>query len=251
MAATPTLSVVAIFAAALAIAAAVAIAPARAQIQAPSPQPPAEAEAAIVVSGEGEVSAAPDYAEVHAAVNTRAKTAAEATDANARLMTAVIAALTNAGVAHNDIQTAQFSVQPVYALPQPGSEQKLTGFSASNQLTIKVRAIDKVGDVLDRAVAAGATDVGNISFLHSDLSKVRDQAREAAVADARRKAELYARAAGLKLGDAVWIAEGSAGFTPPLPMRARAAAMAVAPTPIMTGEDTLHVEITVGFALAH
>lgn len=243
MAATRSMSV------AVLVAAALAISPARGQAQAP--QPPAQAEAAIVVSGEGEVSVAPDYAELHAGVNTRAKTAAEATDANAKLMTAVIAALTNAGIARNDIQTAQFSVQPVYALPQPGSEQKLMGFSASNQLTIKVRSIDKVGEVLDRAVGAGATDVGNISFLHSDLSKVRDQAREAAVADARRKAELYARAAGLKLGDVVWIAEGAGGFTPPLPMRARAVPMAAAPTPILTGEDTLHAEITVGFALAH
>jgi uncharacterized protein len=226
--------------------AALAGAPARAQ----APQPAAEA--AIVVSGEGNIGVAPDYAQVRAGVVTRAKTAAEATEANAKQMTAVIAALTNAGIARNDIQTAQFSVQPVYALPQPGSEQKLTGFSASNQLTIKVRDIAKVGDVLDKAVAAGASDVGNIMFQHSDLSKARDQAREAAVADAQRKAELYARAAGLKLGGVVWITEGS-GYTPPMPMmRSLAApAMAAAPTPILSGEDTLHAQITVGFALAH
>jgi uncharacterized protein YggE len=232
------------FAAAAYFVAALAIAPAQAQ----APQPGAEA--AIVVSGEGNISVAPDYAQVRAGVVTRGKTAAEATDANARQMTAVIAALTSAGIARDDIQTAQFSVQPVYALPQPGSEQKLTGFSASNQLTIKVHDIAKVGDVLDKAVAAGASDVGNITFLHSDLSKVRDQAREAAVADARRKAELYARAAGLKLGDVVWITEGS-GSAPPMQMRSLAApAMAAASTPIMSGEDTLHVQITVGFALA-
>jgi uncharacterized protein len=225
---------------------ALAVAPAQAQS-------PAAAEAAIVVSGEGNISVAPDYAQVRAGVVTRAKTAAEATEANAKLMTAVIAALTNAGIARTDIQTAQFSVQPVYALPQPGSEQKLTGFSASNQLTIKVRDIAKVGDVLDKAVAAGASDVGNITFLHSDLSKARDLAREAAVADARHKAELYARAAGLKLGDVVWITE-AAGYAPPMPMmRALAApsAMGAAPTPILSGEDTLHAQITVGFALAH
>jgi uncharacterized protein len=239
MAAVRRIAVAAYFAAAL------AIVPARAQ----APQPAAEA--AIVVSGEGSVSVAPDYAQVHAGVVTRAKTAAEADDANAKLMTSMIAALTKAGIARDDIQTAQFSLQPVYALPQPGSEQKLTGFSASNRLTIKVRDIAKVGDVLDKAVAAGASDVGNITFLHSDLSKARDQAREAAVADARRKAGLYASAAGLKLGDVVWITEG-AGYAPPMAMRALAApAMAAAPTPTLSGEDTLHVQITVGFALAH
>jgi len=115
-----------------------------------------------------------------------------------------------------------------------------------------VRQIAKVGDVLDRLVAAGATDAGNVAFLHSDLSKARDQAREAAVADARRKAELYARAAGVKLGDVVWITEG-AGYEPPMPrMRAMAApAMAAAPTPIMSGEDTLQAQITIGFTIAH
>lgn len=225
---------------------------AAAPAQAQAPQPQQAAEAAIIVAGEGNVSVAPDYAQVHGGVVTRAKTAAEATDANAKLMAAVIAALTGAGIARDDIQTAQFSVQPVYALPQPGAEQKLTGFSTSNQLTIKVRQIAKVGDVLDRMVAAGASDVGNVSFQHSDLSKVRDQAREAAVADARRKAEIYARAAGVKLGDVVWITEGL-GNVPPMPrMRAMAAPMAaVAPTPIMSGEDTLQVQITVGFAIAH
>jgi hypothetical protein len=230
-----------------AVLAALLAVPARAQ----APQPQAEPEARIVVSGEGSVSAPPDYAEIRGGVVTKAKTAGEATDANARLMAAVIAALTNAGIARNDIQTAQFSMQPVYALPQPGSEQKLIGFSASNQLTIKIRQIDKLGDIMDRLVAAGATDVGNISFQHSDLSKVLDQAREAAVADARRKAELYARAAGLTLGTVAWISEDT-GTAPPAFARVRTMApMAAAPTPIMSGEDTLRVQITVGFDVAH
>jgi uncharacterized protein len=216
-----------------------------------APQP-AESEARIVVSGEGSVSAAPDYAQISGGVVTKARTAGEASDANAKLMTAVIAALTNAGIARTDIQTAQFSLQPVYALPQPGGEQRLTGFSASNQLTIKVRALDKVGDTLDRLVAAGATDVGNISFQHSDLSKVLDQAREAAVADARRKAELYAHAAGLTLGPVAWISEDIGAAPPVFTTRARAAvAMAAAPTPILGGEDTLRIQITVGFDIAH
>jgi len=220
-----------------------AIAPARAQ--APTP---AE-EAAIVVGGEGSVTAAPDYAQIRAGVVTKAKTASEATDANAKQMTAVIAALINAGIAKTDIQTAQFSVQPVYAAPVSG-EQRLTGFSASNQLTIKVLKLDKLGDILDRLVAAGATDAGNVTFLHNDLSKVLDQARQAAVADARRKAEVYAHAAGVNLGAVVFISEASGGAAPVFARALAAPAMAAA-TPIMSGEDTLRVHITVGFALAH
>jgi uncharacterized protein YggE len=233
---------------AIVVAAALSAAPAFAQ----APQPQAAPEARIVVGGEGSVTVAPDYALIRGGVVTKAKTAGEAVDANAKLMAAVIAALTNAGVARTDIQTAQFSLQPVYALPQPGSEQKLTGFSASNQLAIKIRQIDKIGDTLDRLVAAGATDVGNVAFQHSDLSKALDQARDAAVADARRKAELYAHAAGLTLGTVAWITE-SGGYAPP-PVFARAiapSAMAAAPTPIMSGEDTLHVQITVGFDVVH
>ena len=234
-----------IFAAACAVVCAVA--PARAQ----APQPPAGGEeAAIVVGGEGSVTAAPDYADIRAGVTTRAKTAGEATDANAKAMTAVMAALANAGIAKADIQTAQFSVRPLYASPASGGEQKLTGFSASNELDVKVRQLDKLGDVLDRLVAAGATDVGNIAFLHANLSQVLDQARQGAVADARRKAELYAHAAGVNLGAVVFISEAGPG-APPAFARAFAAAPAMAATPIATGEDTLRVAITVGFALAH
>ena len=216
--------------------------------QAQQPQSPPEAR--IVVIGEGSVSAAPDYAEVRAGATTRAKTAREASDANAKLMTAITAALTGASVAQKDIQTSLFSVQPVYTAPQPGTEQKLTGFSVTNQLTVKIRDIGKAGDILDRLLAAGATDLGNVEFLHSDLSKALDAARDGAVADARRKAELYAHAANLNLGAVAWITEDS-GFAPPLPMGAmRAAGGLGAPVPISSGEDTLRVRITVGFGLA-
>jgi uncharacterized protein YggE len=218
--------------------------------QAQQPQSPPEAR--VVVIGEGSVSVAPDYAEVRAGATTRAKTAREAAEANSKLMTAITAALTGADVAQKDIQTSRFSVQPVYTTPQPGAEQKLTSFSVTNQVTVKIRDIGKVGDILDRVVTAGATDIGNVEFLHADLFKALDAAREGAVADARRKAELYAHAAHLDLGAVAWITEDSS-FAPPLPMTAmRAAAGGLgAPVPISSGEDTLRVRITVGFTVAH
>jgi uncharacterized protein YggE len=228
---------------------AVAIAPASAQTPAPQQQ---AADARIVVTGEGSVSVAPDYAQISAGVVTRAKTAGEAADANAKLMATVISALADAGIARNDIQTAQFSVQPVYAQPLPGGEQKLTGFTVSNRLNVKLRDIGKAGAILDRLLAAGANDLGNIEYLHSNLSQVLDQAREAAVADARRKAELYAKAAGLNLGVVAFITEDT-GSAPPVfgkVMRA-AVSMAAAPTQILSGEDTLRVQIVVGFDVTH
>jgi uncharacterized protein YggE len=224
-----------------ALIAATFVAPAEAQ------QPQSERQANIVVVGEGSISAAPDYAQITAGVTTKAKTAKEAADANAKLMTAVTAALLDAGIAQKDIATTRFSVQPVYAT-QANTEPKLTGFSASNQVAVTIRQIDKVGEIADRMVAAGVTNINNLVFLHSDTSKLLDRAREAAVADARRKAELYARASGVALGRVVWIYENST-YTPFAAMDGSFRAKAIA-TPIASGEDTLRVEITVGFDIA-
>jgi uncharacterized protein YggE len=202
----------------------------------------------VVVVGDGSVTLAPDQARIRSGVTTRGKTAKEAADANSKAMAAVMAALVNAGVAEKDIQTARFTVQPVYVTQQ--NEQKLSGFAVSNQLSVTIRQIDKVGETLDRLIAAGATDAGSVEFLHSDTVKALDKAREAAMADARRKAELYAHAAGMNLGEVNWITE-DAGAQPPYPMLRAMAAPAASAVPIAAGEDTLHVHVTVGFDLAH
>jgi uncharacterized protein len=115
---------------------------------------------------------------------------------------------------------------------------------------VTIHQVSKVGEILDKLVTAGATDVGNIEFLVSDPSKALDQAREAAVADARRKAELYARTSGFSLGRVAWITENS-GFEPPISLNAPRASIAkTAPVPIEHGEDTLQARITVGFDIA-
>ena len=230
---------------AIAFAIAFAVAPAFAQM----PQSPA-ADARIVVTGEGSVSVAPDYAAINAGVMSRAKTAGEAADANAKSMAAVISALTDAGIARNDIQTVQYSLQPVYTSPVSGSEQKLTGFSVSNRLNVKIRDIGKTGAILDRLVATGATDIGNVEYLHSNSSALLDQARQAAMADARRKAELYAKAGGLTLGAVAFVSE-DAGFAPPVFGKVMRAAAPAMPTQILSGQDTLSVQIIVGFGVLH
>jgi uncharacterized protein YggE len=217
-----------------------------AQAQAPQPLP----QARIIVTGEGSVTIPPDYAQIRAGVTTRGKTAKEALDANSKLMTAVTAALQNSGVEQKDIQTARFSIEPVYAQQQPNNARTLTGFEAANQVGVTIRQIAKLGDMLDKLVSAGATDIGGIEFLHADPVKALDQARQAAVADARRKAELYAQASGLNLGGVLWITEDQA-YAPVMKagmMRAGAGGM---PAPIAAGEDTLQASITVGFDVAH
>jgi len=231
---------------ALALAMIAAAAPTRAQ----QPSAPADTDPRIIVTGEGSVSVAPDYAQVSGGVRTEAPTAKDATDANSKAMTAVIAALRDAGIAQKDIQTSQFAVRPVY-VQQSNNQQKLSGFSVSNQVTVQVRQLGQLGDVLDRMVRAGATDIGNVALLHADLSKELDQARQGAIADARRKAELYAHASGVTLGPVVWITEETA-YPPPVPFGARAAAApAMSAVPVTVGEDKLQARVTVGFAVAH
>jgi hypothetical protein len=220
--------------------------PARAQ-QPPASPPPVPL-ARIIVTGSGSVTVAPDYAEIASGVTSQARTAKEASDANAKVMAALNAAIKADGVATDDIQTLRFSVSPVYGPPQQNAPPKLVGFSVANELAIKVRQIGKVGAILDSLIQAGATDSGSVQFLHSNMSRALDQARQAALADARRKASLYAQSAGLKLGDVAWVTEvPSYGSTMPMAGRAYAAA---APVPISAGADTLNVQITVGFEAA-
>jgi uncharacterized protein YggE len=217
-------------------------------VEAQTPQAQSSLFVGIVVVGEGRVTVVPDYAQIASGVTARGKTVKEASDANSKTMAAVIKALLDSGVAQNDIQTSRFSVQSVYLPPGPSTEPKLAGYNVSNQVRAKVRQIDNLGEILDRLITAGATDVGNIAFMVSDPSKALDQAREAAIADARRKAEDYARAAGIRLGQVEWITEQS-GFGA-VPLRGQGAAAARAAVPIATGEDTLEVTVTVGFTIA-
>jgi uncharacterized protein len=232
---------------AFAIVAAAALFVAAAHSQQPQPQP----EARLVVIGEGTVKVTPDYAQIVSGVTTRAKTVKEAADSNSRIMAAVTSKLLQSGIAQPDIRTSRFSVQPVYTPPEPRAEPKLSGYSVTNQVTINIRDLNKVGDILDLLITAGVTNVNSISLLVSDQSKALDQGRAAAIADARRKAEIYAHASQMRLGEVVWITEDS-GFVPPVAMRAQAAPAAMATSvPIATGEDTLRVRITVGFATMH
>jgi uncharacterized protein YggE len=200
----------------------------------------------ITASGEATLAVAPDLARLRAGVISEGKTAREASDSNKKTMAAVMAAITSAGIAEKDVQTSRYSIQPIYDQnrPVPGS---FKGFQASNNVTVKIRDLDKIGEIIDRSVAAGANSMGGVEFLVAEPSKLLDTARADAVADARRKAEILAQAAGAKLGPALTITEQSSGFQyPQLYQR-----MAAAPpeTPIATGEMTLRAAVTVSFEL--
>ena len=201
---------------------------------------------AISVTGEASVSVAPDEARIDAGVTSEAKTAREASEANNAAMGKVLLALKGVGIEEKDYQTSRLSLQPQYA-PNRTGPNAITGYRAGNRVTIKLHDVVKVAGVIDILVGAGANEIGGINFVVSQASKLLDEAREKAIADARRKAEIYARAAGVTLGEPLGIAEeGSA----PQPMfRGKVAApMAIAP-PVSAGEETLSVSVSVSWAI--
>ena len=222
--------------AAAALAAALLTAPALAQVIPP---------AAISVTGEATVSVPPDLAEIEGGVTSEAKTAREASEANNAAMGKVLQALKGAGIEEKDVQTARLSLQPQSA-PNRSGPSAIAGYRASNRVTVRVRDVTKVANVIDTLVGAGANEIGGINFVVSQASKLLDEARERAVADARRKAEIYAKAAGVTLGAPLGISEE--GNSAPVPYRRMAAGMAVS-APVAQGEETLAVTVSVSWAI--
>jgi uncharacterized protein YggE len=186
----------------------------------------------------------PDAAVIRIGVTSSAKTAREASDANAKQMTSVMAAIKEAGIADRDVQTSRLSLQPQYD-PNKSGTARLLGFQVTNQLTIKIRDIDKLPAILDRAIAAGANEMSGIEFIVSEQSKLLDQARDDAIADGRRKAELYAKAAGVRVGQVIAISEEGSS-PPPRPM---VQAMRAGTVPVAPGEQMLRASVSVTYAI--
>lgn len=197
----------------------------------------------VTVTGEATVAIAPDAAVIRIGVNSQGKTAREASDANAKQMTAVLAAIKDSGVADRDVQTSRLSLQPQYD-PNKNGTARLLGFQVTNRLTVKIHDIDKLPSLLDRAIAAGANEMSGIEFVVSEQSKLLDQARDDAIADGHRKAELYAKAAGARIGQVLSIVEEGSS-APPRPMQA----MRAAGVPIAPGEQTLRASVSLTYAL--
>ena len=208
-----------------------------------------EAPRRLVVTGTGEASARPDVAVIVAGVVVQADTASAALAENTRAMNAVLEQLRAAGLAQEDIQTAQFAVTSLYERqpdPPRTGPPRIVGYQVSNQVTARVRDIDRLGATLDALVKAGANSIDGPYFEIADPKQLLGEARDAAVADALAKARRYATAAGVQLGEILAIEEGGA-FPPPRPMM-RAEAMA-ADVPIAPGQTELSASVTMTFAI--
>ena len=206
----------------------------------------------IMVTGEGRVDVAPDLATISLGVTNEADTAKEALDANTAALQAAIDRLKAAGIEDRDIQTSGLSLGPRYDYNRtnPDGSAQITGFIASNMVTVRVRVLDQLGAVLDAVVTDGANTLGGVSFGLQEPDPVLDEARKDAVADARRKAELYATAAGVTLGKVRSIAEQS-GFAVPMPMPMAEASLskAAAPVPIAGGEVSVTANVTIVYEI--
>ncbi|MGD9968150.1 MAG: SIMPL domain-containing protein [Hyphomonadaceae bacterium] len=204
----------------------------------------------LTVNADGASEARPDLAIVNLGVTTEGQTAAAALAENARRMTALTQALRRAGVAERDIQTSNVSVYPQQVYGE-GQAPRITGYQANNSVTVKVRNIDNTGRVIDAAVAAGGNAVNGVSFTHADPDAQLDIARRDAVAEARRRAELYADALGMRVNRVVAVSEGG-GYAPPIPVaveRFAAQDGAAPPPPISPGEIETRVSVGVTFEL--
>jgi uncharacterized protein len=204
----------------------------------------------VEVTGEGSIGAAPDFAEVTLGVTSTGKKAGDAVTANAQAAHALAALIRSEGVAPADIQTSTVSVSPMFSQPLPNQQTAptVTGYSVSNNVSVRVRDIPRLGALLDKAVTAGANSIYGIGFGHNDVSALLDKARPLAVADARRKAEIYAAAGGGRIGRLMVLTEEGGGRQPPMAF-SRAYAAAPPPTPIEAGEDKLTVTVNARFEL--
>lgn len=218
--------------------------PARADMQEPR---------SIVVTGKGEASAAPDIATINAGVQTRAATAVEAASSNQAAVAKVMAALADQGVAEKDIQTSDYSIWPEQRRQGRGDDEVvIDGFRVSNSVRVKVRDLDALGELLAAVTSAGANSINGISFAVEDSAAIEARAREAAMTDARRRAEALAELAGVELGEVQQITMTAGGGYPrPMPMaRMEAMAMDAAPAPsISPGESSKTVSVMVTYAI--
>lgn len=207
---------------------------------------PALAEGKLTVSGSGQAFAAPDMATITLGVSERAKTARDAMDAASGAVAAILSRLETLGVETRDVQTSDLSLGPVWGPRNASGEARITGYEASNRLTVRVRALDGLGGLLDAVLDDGANRFSGLSFGMQDPQPLHDAARRAAVADALRKAALYAEAAGVTLGPIRSISEqgGARPVMGDMMFAARAEAV-----PVAAGETGMSAQVTVVFDL--
>jgi len=214
----------------------------------------AESEPSIVVNGEGEAHLAPDMAVLTLTVTREGTTAREALDANSQAMKEVLRALRDRGIAERDLQTSNFNIQPRYTQPPRTSggvrpAPRIDGYTVRNGLTVRVRNLDTLGEIIDQSVTLGVNEGGGVRFTNADPSAAIDKARVGAVKDALLKAGVLADAAGVGTGRILSISEQSYVSRPAPMMRTAAFAADAESVPMAAGESTYRVSVQVMVAI--
>jgi uncharacterized protein YggE len=202
----------------------------------------------ITIEGKGSVKAAPDMVNVSAGVESQASTAKDALARNTAAMTKVVEALKSEGIAPEDIQTTNFSVNPRYEDRDDGKPARIIGYTVSNAVFVTTHDIGKLGAILDQLVSAGSNSIGGISFDLDKPEELQNQARKLAMADAIAKAKLYTEAAGAELGPVMTITE-QGGYIPRSAGAPMMEATAGKPVPIEPGTEKLDIEVQVTWEL--
>jgi uncharacterized protein len=201
----------------------------------------------ITVIGQGEATAAPDIATVRLGVQTTASTARQALSDNNRKMEALIAKLRQLGVADRDMQTSTINLNQHYGPRGDGP----IGYEAHNAVVVTIRALDQFGGTLDAIVDAGANNVGGIHFMIDDPTTLERQARDAAIVNARERADQMARTAGVMLGELISINEAVGGpVVFAMNDEIRSSRAKQAGTPIQSGELIVRAQLQITFAIA-
>jgi uncharacterized protein YggE len=203
----------------------------------------------ITLTGVGEVFVAPDMAMITIGVSSFNKNASEAMRANSTDMAVVFEKLEGVGVEARDIQTAQISLNPRWERTTSNNVSRIVGYEAVNTVKARIRALDTVGTVLDVLSQSGANRISQVSFSIDKPRPYKDEARRRAVVDARTKAELYAKAAGLELGDVISISDNNVtAFQQPM-ARMEMSAMADNAVPVSQGEMGVREHVTIVYEI--
>jgi uncharacterized protein YggE len=203
----------------------------------------------MTLTGVGEVFVVPDMATVTLGVGSIDKKASDAMRANSSAMAKVFEKLKDAGIEARDIQTSQLSLNPRWERATSNNAPRIIGYEAMNTVTVRVRALDTVGTVLDVLSQAGANRINQISFGIQKPRPHQDEARKRAVADARVKAALYAQAAGVTLGAIISINENGAVAQPRALARMEMAAVADSAVPVAKGELGMQAHVTIVYEI--
>lgn len=206
----------------------------------------------VSFSGEGKVVAKPDIAKVNLSIVTDALTSKAAQDENSKKSNAVTDYLKSQNIEEKDIKTTGYNIYPQYKYPQFGGQPTITGYQVSQSVEVKIRDLDKVSDVLDGVVTAGANQVNQLSFEIDDPEALMAEARKNAIENAKKKASELESQVGIRLGKIVNFSENTGGYPIPIYMKAEIdgrGGMGGGGPSVPTGENEIVVNVSLTYQI--